>query len=614
MRLAAAVLLSSLLLLCPSAASAWQTPDGLTDHVDYADGATGRVLVDGGWQLRLDPADQGVAEGWWQDAPATGDWQSVTVPHTYNADIGDPLVQGRVGWYRKDFDLPAALAGNRVVVRFESVAFHATVWLNGVRIGAHLGAHLPFELPADALRASGQNHLIVRVDPGGAPGEVATGGYAWWNYLGLLREVYLRPAGPVDLADMRALAQRRCSSSRACPARVTFRAQAVNASGAEQRAAVDVRVAGRTARTAVMLRPGERREVRLEVPIARPRLWSPRAPHLYRADASVSVPGFRPVGWSGHVGVRSLRVRRGILQLNGRSLRLHGVSVHEDFPGVGFAARAEHRAAEFGRVRALKANVIRAHYPLHPQTLEMADRAGVLVWDEAPVGWLTPEQFSDASVRSEALRYVRETVARDANHPSVFAFSVGNELENRGKPPREMARYVAAAHHLIHTEDPTRLSALGVAGEQMPRFRGSRITDILGVNVYLGWYYQRFTGAKHRRMLRNFLKRAVSVHRRQAVVISEFGAEANRAGSVRERGTYRFQSQLLANNLRVLRADRRVSGAIIWLLRDFPVRDGWVGGNPEPTSPYNFKGLTFRDGRPKPAFSVVRRLFEHWTS
>jgi beta-glucuronidase len=96
---------------------------------------------------------------------------------------------------------------------------------------------------------------------------------------------------------------------------------------------------------------------------------------------------------------------------------------------------------------------------------------------------------------------------------------------------------------------------------------------------------------------------------RQALVVTEFGAEANRGGSSSRKGTYAFQQKFLRAHLRVIDATRFLSGALVWALRDFAVAPGWTGGNPHPQPPILFKGLFRQDGSPKPAVATVRQAF-----
>jgi hypothetical protein len=94
-----------------------------------------------------------------------------------------------------------------------------------------------------------------------------------------------------------------------------------------------------------------------------------------------------------------------------------------------------------------------------------------------------------------------------------------------------------------------------------------------------------------------------------ALFLTEFGAEANRAGPASRKGTYAFQSHWLDRQLTTVDNTPYLGGAIVWLLRDYAVRPGWAGGNPRPSPPFSRKGLLSRGGGKKPAWNVVRRHF-----
>ncbi|MGI8750544.1 MAG: hypothetical protein ACR2J6_08360, partial [Thermoleophilaceae bacterium] len=102
------------------------------------------------------------------------------------------------------------------------------------------------------------------------------------------------------------------------------------------------------------------------------------------------------------------------------------------------------------------------------------------------------------------------------------------------------------------------------------------------------------------------------LHRLQpsaALLVTEFGAEANRRGPVREKGTYAFQSSYLRRHVAAAATRPYLNGSVIWVMSDFRVHSAWTGGNPKPQPSYNQKGIIGADGRPKPAYFEVRRLF-----
>src|SRR5207248_9961302 len=123
------------------------------------------------------------------------------------------------------FARSAASADRHWIIRFESVNYRATIWLNGHRVGAHVGAYVPFELDLKGIR-TGVNRLIVRVDDRRGLGDLPPGpGGGWWNYGGILREVYLRSVQEADLAQVQVTPELPC---RTCAAVISEQASMRN--------------------------------------------------------------------------------------------------------------------------------------------------------------------------------------------------------------------------------------------------------------------------------------------------------------------------------------------------------------------------------------------------
>jgi beta-glucuronidase len=582
----------------------------------YQDGHEGRYLLDGPWLFRLDPQDQGIGQGL-PTATGTDGWSSVEVPHAWNAGDESPESQrGTVAWYRKDFRLPESSAALEWAFRFESVNYRATVWLNGRQLGTHEGATIPFELDAVGLVRRGVNRLVVRVDNRRSDADLppmrdseVTGlpGGGWWNYGGLLREVYLRRIERVDLEELLVRPELPC---RRCDASVLVRARLRNPSGGRERVRLEVSIGGRRVSfPSVSVASGGSRVVSERTRLSNPRLWELGRPRLYRVRARLVRGGNVLGGYRTRVGVRSVEVDAGgRLRLNGRRVTLRGASIHEDHPTAGAALSPAQRENIFDALQALGANVTRAHYPLHPHFLELADRAGVLVWDQIPMYRVRESTLRLRSVRDKGLDFLESMIRRDQNHASVFAWSIANELSRT--PLFGQTRYATAAIRLATRLDPTRLVAIDIAGYPSVRLvQLYRRFDALGTNSYFGWYPGPSGTVLNREVLGPYLDQLREYYPQQALFVTEFGAEANRSGPPGEKGTFEFQADFMRYHLGVYDERPFVNGAVAWLLQDFRVRPGWDGYNDLPSPPYNKKGLIDERGNRKPAFDVVRRAF-----
>jgi beta-glucuronidase len=606
------------LCACIGALAAWSSAPASAETPPagslYQNGPSGRYMLDGEWYQRADPSRRGQARGWQRSTSVRG-WRTTTVPNAANAgDESTRSYLGGVWWYRKDFEAPGGAATDWVL-RFESVNYRATVWLNGRRIGSHTGGYLPFEVPGRGLRRTGTNRLVVRVDSRRDRSAVPpiarrsdgrfTGG--WWNYAGILREVYLRRVDTVDLVNVHVFSRRTCDT---CDARLYVRAVASNLQGIP----VDATLTGTVGGRKLAFRPARLSGrgfhlFRSSAVIAKPRLWSPADPNLYTVKLAVRHGGGVVQRYTQRTGIRTLAVDEGgRMLLNGRRLDLRGASMHEEDPNRGAALGPADIKANFELLRELGATMTRSHYPLHPLALELADQYGIVVWDEVPVYQMADSLFRRASVRRNSLDMVREMVNRDRSHPSVAVWSLGNE--NTSKPGVGFTRYLREGARIARRLDPRRLVGLAFPGYPTIGKQDVYTTlDALGVNDYFGWYPGPGGSISDRSALAPYLDRLHDDYPRQALFVTEFGAEANRAGPATEKGTFDFQAEFLDYHLRVFAQKPYLNSALVWILRDFRVKPGYDGGNPQPQAPYNQKGLVDPAGSRKPAFETVKRLF-----
>jgi beta-glucuronidase len=607
MRLLVPVLLATLLLAAPAHAQ--------SSKVLYQDGPQGRYLLDGSWLRKLDPTGVGLSQHWERSRTTRG-WTRVRVPNVWNVgDASTASMTGGVGWYRKDFRLPSKSTALEWAVRFESVNYRARIWLNGNVVGENAGAYLPFQFNLNTLKRKGVNRLVVRVDsrrkptdfpPAGLNGDgVPTGG--WWNYSGIQREVYLQRYDRVAIDRVQVRPVIACA---ACPARIDAKLAIRNVTGRSQSVSVTGTYGGKRLRFATRrLRAEDRLDFTGRLRIGKPHLWSPADPHLYPVHLTVRIGGRKVAGYDLHSGIRSIKVIGGRLVLNGSYLNLRGVGLHEDSKLDGFAISDARRAELLRAAKDLGATVIRTHYPLHPYTHELADRLGLLVWSEIPVYSVKTQYLAERAVRDAAYLELQHNIETNQNHPSVLLWSIGNELSSHPGPAQRA--YIRDAVKTAHRADPTRPVALVVAGYpsalcQAPSYAP---LDVLGINDYFGWYTGPNAQIFDRTQLSGYLDAVRACYPKQAIVVTEYGAEANRDGPAEEKGTYAYQQDFVNYQLGVFAAKPWLSGAIYWALNEFWVRPAWDGGNPRPTPPLHTKGLISYDGVRKPAYADVQRWY-----
>ncbi len=564
-------------------------------------------------------------------------WAPVSVPGVFDPDATPELFGGTVKQYRLRFVGPRA-RGFRWAFRFGQVRRRATVYLNGRPIGVNADPYTPFEKEAVGLRPGRVNELVLTVDSRKDP-RLAEG---WWNWGGITRPVTLVPRGRARMADLGLLSEvtckRRATRCRAgllidgilsrLPKEARRRAPAPKPRKGEKRElgrllplpqpelAVTLRSpGGRVTKGTFPLVGGRgaRRRVTLRMPVPRPELWSPEAPNLYRARVQLTYKNRVEQLQRLRIGLRSVTVKRGLLHLNNRRIQLRGASIHEDYPGRGAALTAANMNTTVRELQELGANVTRSHYVLEEAMLRRLDRAGIMVWNQAPV-WQRdrrPSLLESAQNRAYAVNQVDHTVKAARNHPSVITHSVANELTFTPDRKPATRRFLLSAEKRARDLDPTLPIAIDIKGRP---YYGEQLTygrfDLIGINQYFGWYpwVADFT------LLEPFLQEMRDHYPDNALVMTEFGAEGRpdmADAPADEKGSYGFQSQHVAATMDVVDRQPFLSGAIHWTLREFEIFPGWRGGavsGPGPNTRHH-KGVLTYTGERKPAWSVLRDHF-----
>ena len=573
------------------------------------------IMLSSGWRYLADRGNVGLAHKWATGGAAKLHWSSVAVPSVFNPVVSNAGYHGTVGWYKLSFTGPPASQARSWEIRFGEVRREAEVWLNGKLLGSNSEGYAPFSLPATGLVAGGSNTLVVRVDniirAGSLPQD-------WWNWGGIVRPVALEPVGRLRLRDLGVMPELSCSGR--C-GEVLVRGTLQNVSNVTLAPAIAVRT---TSPSGLVLNwthqvgsipAGRTVAISFRVPVhGPPELWAPGHPSLY--SVSVSTVAQRRVEQTNNLqlGMRSVRVRHGILYLNGQRLWLHGASIHEDIPGRGPALRPGDIDTIVSELRSVGANITRSHYLLSEPLLEALDAAGIMVWSQPPVDH-ADRVLRTAAGRAQALAVLKSTIVGGRSHASVVIDSVGNELSPTPDSTPGTRAYLQQAIPMARALDPTSPVALDIYC--YPGFPAQSLyskLDVIGISSYFGWY----TGVPghtitHFSQLSPFLTQTHSRYPGQALAVAEFGAEGLFDGDAGTKGTYQFQSDYLTKTMGVLNQLPFMNGAIYWTLREFAINPGWTGGASlppdDPPDGLHHKGLIAYDGTDKPAYGVAQQLF-----
>jgi beta-galactosidase len=448
------------------------------------------TLLASGW--RFSRADAPGAE-----APAFDDaaWESISVPHTYNAvdgeDGGSDYYRG-VAWYRLRFDAPSDMTQRRAYLGFDAANATADVYLNGVLLGSHRGGFSAFRFDATPALVAGENVLAVKVDNSSVP-DVPPLRADFTFFGGLYRDVHLLVTHDLhlDVSDYASPGvYLRTNDVSPESAELRARVRVVNAATETQTAEVVLSVLDASGENAARLSAsvsvpaGETLEVPLSGTIASPHLWQGRSdPYLYTARVQVLRDGVPVDDLRQPLGFRSFAIDPALgFMLNGQPYDLHGVNRHQDRLHRGWAiGKAEHDE-DMALITEIGATAIRlAHYQHADYFYDLCDRTGMVVWAEIP---LVDATTDSPAFTANARQQLTELIRQNQNHPSIVVWGIGNELRLNDAPSNGV---LASLAELVRSEDDSRLSVYAhcCGSDTSPL---TTHADLIGYNYYFGWY------------------------------------------------------------------------------------------------------------------------------
>ncbi len=560
------------------------------------------------WDFCFDQEQVGEANGW---SGGFTHGRPIAVPASWNDQFEDGRDYLGPAWYQTCFDLPWAWQNKRIFVRFGSVNYLATVWLNGMHLGIHEGGHLPFEFDITAIVKSQGNCLVVRVDgelafdrvpPGNVTGEAAdffpshAGNYPqtqfdFFPYCGIQRPVLLYATAMQALQDITVVTALNGGDG-------TLRVQAQKYDQNTASARFSLRGHGPELSVETTFN-GDRAEAVLTVPDAA--LWSLTEPNLYELHVEVLEAGVVLDIYNLPIGIRTVEVAGDQLLLNNQPIYLTGFGRHEDFPVVGRGWLPPVIVKDYALMHWIGANSFRtSHYPYSEQMLELADRLGFLVIAETPSVGLYFREDGLERRRQLCSQYVRELISRDKNHPSVIMWSIANEPHSKPPYAKPFFRQICdEAHALDATRPVTLASTIGLSEEAF------EFCDILCLNRYYGWYTQ---GGDIAEGLRKLSEELDTIHQKYAkpLILTEFGADAISGMHAQppEMFSEEYQAEIITRTIEVLRRKPYIVGEHVWNMCDFKTSQG-VGR----AGSLNHKGVFTRDRRPKLAAHRLRELW-----
>ncbi len=491
-------------------------------------------------------------------------------------------------WFKRSFDYSLRNKTNRLFLYFGAVNYKAEVYLNGKKLGVHEGGFTPFNFEITNIVKTKDNYLVVKVDNTRHKDAVPTDNTDWWNYGGITRDVILIEEPSTFIEDY---------SIQLKKGDLKTIAGFVNLNNANEGEKVTISIPELKIERTVTT--GARGFAPFEINSKNIKYWSPESPKLYQVFIKSKDETLKD-----DIGFRTIETSGANILLNGKPIFLRGISIHEENAMRGGRAFNDADALiSLTWAKELGCNYVRlAHYVHNEHTIRMADKMGMMVWEETPVYWTI--DFANETTLKNAENQLREGITRDKNRAAIIIWSVANET------PVSKVRdsFLLNMIHYAKSLDTTRIISAALEVHHDPAKPAVNIIndplgnylDIVAFNQYTGWYGGSLENAPNSKWEIDFNK---------PVIVSEFGGGALQGmhGSKDERWTEEYQAYLYEQNLKMIEKIPNIKGMSPWILTDFRsprrmlpvIQDGW-----------NRKGLISNRGLKKMAFFTLQKFYQ----
>jgi beta-galactosidase len=474
--------------------------------------ATGREFAAAGEPMKLTPTEGKLVENvpYLRREFDDRGWRQLNLPHDWGIEGPfDQALSGETGklpwagvaWYRKHLNVPAGDKGKQLYLDIDGAMAYASVWVNGRFVGGWPYGYASFRVDLTPSIEFGQDNVIaIRLDN---PPDSSR----WYPGGGIYRNVWLVKSGPVHVSQWGTFV----TTPEVTPdgASIDLKVTLENHTGSEASVSIrsqvyEINSAGlkstnpATAFPTVSARiaPEMRSVHTASASIKKPKLWSLEHPNLYASVTTIQIGAKVVDRYETVFGIRTFKfdVDKGFF-LNGKHAPLNGVCNHHDLGALGTALNTRALERQLQIMKEMGVNAIRtSHNPPAPELLELCDRMGLLVMDEAFDAWRRAKKKNDYHLIFDDWHQkdVRALVRRDRNHPSVILWSIGNEIGEQGSP--EGHKLAAELRQIVHEEDLTRPVTAGANNLQAGYNGFQKTVDVFGYN-YKPTEYGKFRQA-----------------------------------------------------------------------------------------------------------------------
>jgi len=403
--------------------------------INYSYGQS-RQLFNANWKFALHE-HQGAQAVNYND----NDWEMVILPHDasisgefdqLNSTSANGWLPHQEGWYRKTFTIPKAEEAKKVFINFEGVYRNSKVWINGQLLGHNLNGYLGFEYDLTPYIKFGQENVIaVHYD------NRIKGTSRWYTGEGIYRNVWLKVVNPVYVAHngtyittpivsekrAKVIVETDVIQERGEDGEITLETELIDPRGDVVAKKMDV----------VYLQFFKEHTFHQEFNVSMPNLWDTEDPNLYYAKTKLFLNGEYQGEYQTRFGIRNIELRPDHgLMLNGKKVFAQGGDIHHDLGCLGAVALKEGYRYRLQQLKDMGCNSIRlSHNPHAPDLLDLCDEMGILVIAEAFDKWTSQYYGGEVAFRDSWKEDLERFIKRDRNHPSIFIWSVGNEVDKQ---------------------------------------------------------------------------------------------------------------------------------------------------------------------------------------
>lgn len=562
-----------------------------------------KISLNSGWEFVLND-DQAIAN------LKNADWKRVSLPHTWNAeDVIDeiPGYHQGIGWYRKSLAIGAKDSGKIQELYFEGVCNKAEVFVNGQKVNTHYGGFTGFRMDITPyLKYDVPNTILVKADNSKYLKDTVPPFSADFNLMGgIYRDVWLITEHPVHFVPTYGSQGVFFTTPQVSVERAVFR---IKGSVSNPQKKSNLRIHYQLYDKDKLLVESEENlsatdTFNLGGLIHHPHLWTPEDPYLYQVLVSIrdaEMGNLDEISFA--AGFKWVGIGPGLqFLLNGKPYKLRGAARHQDYDKMGTAMTDPMHFQDISLMKAMGCNFIRiAHYPQDPSIYEACDQLGLLAWNEIPV---VDRVVNNKSFFQNSANMMHEMIAQNGNHACLAIWGFQNEVRNLDSSDLAHAEQM---YGIARAMDPERLTAMAFETNlDAPFFKNPllakilAIPDIIGYNVYQGWYRGGLE------QVGPFLDTLHQLNPSKPILISEFGAGSSVSIHSFAPKIFDFSEEyqclFQAPYLEHFQNHSWMIGVAIWNFIDFQ-RDGREDVQPN----YNNKGMVTTDRKPKDVYYFYR--------